>query len=106
MVRPTLLDFQTSFYGSQSRQERNGIHDALLAFESARSQDPCRHRVDNENIEEETSESGEIISTSVITHLFLIWSMRKSKLLAGQRESEKVYISLQCFRATDGSGLC
>ena len=56
----------TRFYGSQSGQEGNRVHDALLPLKASRFQDPCGCRMDNEDVKEKTRETRKVVADAVI----------------------------------------
>ena len=63
----------TGFDCRKSSKESNGVHDALLSFEATGFQDPCRAWMNDEYIEKETSEPGEIVFGYLAAHfVFLI----------------------------------
>ena len=62
----------TRFDCCQRCQKSNGVHNALFSFESSRSQNPCRDRMNDEHIEEKSSKTGEVVTSCCFVRHFVL----------------------------------
>mmetsp|Transcript_29231 Transcript_29231/g.79101 ORF Transcript_29231/g.79101 Transcript_29231/m.79101 type:complete len:213 (+) Transcript_29231:1491-2129(+) len=63
IVGSLLLEFQARFDCCERRKEGNSINNTLFPFETTRSQYPCRDGMDDEHVEEKSSETRKVVAS-------------------------------------------